>query len=45
MRKLTKGVSSVLMAAVMTLSLPAAGLTVHADALSDAAPEDVYVSF
>lgn len=45
MRKLTKGVSSVLMAVVMTLSLPAAGLTVHADALSDAAPEDVYVSF
>ena len=45
MSKLTKGISSVLMAAVMTLSLPAAGITVHADALSDAAPEDVYVSF
>lgn len=45
MSKLNKGISSVLMAAVMTLSLPAAGLTVHADALSDAAPEDVYVSF
>jgi uncharacterized protein YpuA (DUF1002 family) len=29
----------------MVLSLPVAGLTVKADAVSDASPEDVYVSF
>ncbi len=45
MRKMYKGISAVLMAVVIVCSLPAAGLTARADALSDAAPEDVYVSF
>lgn len=45
MRKIYKGLSAALLAATMILTLPAAGLTSRADAVSDAAPEDVYVSF
>jgi uncharacterized protein YpuA (DUF1002 family) len=45
MRKLYNKTLSCALVAAMVLSLPVAGLTVKADAVSDAAPEDVYVSF
>ena len=45
MRKLCKSISAAFLAMTMALSLPVAGLTVKADAITDAAPEDVYVSF
>lgn len=45
MRKLYKSVTSVFLAMSMVLSLPAAGITAKADAITEAAPEDVYVSF
>ncbi|MBQ8085747.1 MAG: DUF1002 domain-containing protein [Lachnospiraceae bacterium] len=37
--------TAALLALTMVATLPAAGLDVHADAVTDAAPEDVYVSF
>ena len=45
MRKIYKSVAASLLAAAIVVTLPATGLNVKADALSDAAPEDVYVSF
>lgn len=45
MRKAYKRITTAMLAASMILTLPAAGLTVKADAVTDAAPEDVYVSF
>ncbi|MBR1598370.1 MAG: DUF1002 domain-containing protein [Lachnospiraceae bacterium] len=45
MKKLYKSIAASLLAAAMVAALPVAGLTVKADAVSDAAPEDVYVSF
>lgn len=45
MRKLYKRLTAAVLAAVMIFTLPAAGITVKADAVADADPEDVYVSF
>ena len=45
MRKVYKRVAASALVMSMLLGLPAAGLTVKADAISEAAPEDVYVSF
>ena len=45
MRKLYKSVTAVALAAAMLLSLPVAGLQAKADAVADAQPSDVYVSF
>ncbi len=45
MRKLYKKITAVVLAATFVLTMPAAGITAKADAVSDAAPEDVYVSF
>lgn len=45
MRKLYKKMTAVAMAATMVLALPMAGITAKADAVTDAEPEDVYVSF
>lgn len=45
MRRLYKRVTTIALAAAMVLSLPAAGMTVKADAATDAQPGDVYVSF
>ena len=45
MRKIYKRVAASALVMSMLLGLPAAGLTVKADAISEAAPEDVYVSF
>lgn len=45
MRKLYKKITAVMLAATMVFAMPAAGMTAKADAISDAAPEDVYVSF
>lgn len=45
MKTLYKKLTTGLLAATMVLSLPAAGLNVKADAVTDADPSDVYVSF
>lgn len=45
MKKLYKKITTVCLAAAMVVTLPVAGITAKADAISDAAPEDVYVSF
>ena len=45
MKKIYKSITIAALAMSMVLSLPAAGLTAKADAITDAAPEDVYVSF
>ena len=45
MRTLYKKLTAAFLAATMVLSLPAAGLKVKADAVTDADPSDVYVSF
>lgn len=45
MRKIYKRIAASLLTAMMVATLPMAGLTAKADAVSDAAPEDVYVSF
>ena len=45
MRKIYKRIAASLLTAMMVVTLPMAGLTAKADAVSDAAPEDVYVSF
>lgn len=45
MKKLYKSIAASLLAATMVATLPVTGLTAKADAVSDAAPEDVYVSF
>lgn len=45
MRKIYKSLAAGLLAATMVITLPVAGLNTKADAVSDAAPEDVYVSF
>lgn len=45
MRTLMKKLTAGLLAATMILSLPAAGITAKADAVTDADPKDVYVSF
>lgn len=45
MRTLYKKLTAALLAATMVLSLPATGLNVKADAVTDADPSDVYVSF
>lgn len=45
MRTLYKKITAVVLAAGMILTLPAAGMTVKADAVSNADPKDVYVSF
>jgi len=45
MRKLYKKVTAVVLAATMMLTLPMTGITAKADAVSDAEPSDVYVSF
>lgn len=45
MRRLYKRVTTVVLAAAMVLTLPAAGMTAKADAATDAKPGDVYVSF
>ena len=45
MRTLYKRITTVVLAATMILTLPAAGLHVKADAATGADPDDVYVSF
>ena len=45
MKRFYKSFTGVVLAATMVLSLPAAGLNVKADAVKDADPKDVYVSF
>lgn len=45
MRTLYKKLTAALLTATMVLSLPAAGLNAKADAVTDADPSDVYVSF
>lgn len=45
MKTLYKKLTAAVLAATMVLSLPAAGLEAKADAVSDANPSDVYVSF
>lgn len=45
MRKLYKRLTAAVLAAAMIFTLPAAGITAKADAVTDANPEDVYVSF
>lgn len=45
MRTLYKKLTAAFLAATMVLSLPAAGMKVKADAVTDADPSDVYVSF
>lgn len=45
MRKLYKKLVSAVLAATMIMTLPAAGMTVKADGITDANPNDVYVSF
>ncbi|MGN0153184.1 MAG: DUF1002 domain-containing protein [Lachnospiraceae bacterium] len=45
MRRLYKKVTAAILTAAVLLTMPAAGLNVKADAVSEAAPEDVYVSF
>lgn len=45
MRRLYKKITAVALAAAMVFTLPTAGLTAKADAVTDADPKDVYVSF
>ena len=45
MRKLYKKLTTGVLAAAMLLTVPGAGLTVKADAVAEADPNDVYVSF
>lgn len=45
MRKLYKRLAAAALAAAMIFTLPAAGMTAKADAVTDADPKDVYVSF
>lgn len=45
MRKLYKRLTAAVLAAAMIFTLPAVGITAKADAVADANPEDVYVSF
>lgn len=45
MKKIYKSITVAALAVSMVMSLPAAGLTAKADAITEAAPEDVYVSF
>ena len=45
MRKLYKKITAIALVAAMVLAMPAAGITAQADAVTDAKPEDVYVSF
>ncbi len=45
MRKLYKSVATAVLAVVMFFFLPVAGLTVRADAVTEADPKDVYVAF
>ncbi len=45
MKRFYKSFTSVVLTATMLLSLPVAGLQVKADAVKDADPKDVYVSF
>lgn len=45
MRKLYKKIMAVALAATMVLALPVTGMTAKADAVTDAEPSDVYVSF
>ena len=45
MRKLYKKITAVALVAAMVLGMPAAGMTAKADAVTDAEPSDVYVSF
>lgn len=45
MRKLYKKITAVALAATMVLALPVTGITAKADAVTDAEPSDVYVSF
>ncbi len=45
MRKLYKRLTAAVLAATMIFTLPAAGITAKADAVADANPDDVYVSF
>ncbi len=45
MRALYKKITAAVLAAAMVLTLPAAGMTAKADAVTDADPKDVYVSF
>lgn len=45
MRKLYSKIAAVSLAALMVFTLPAAGMTAKADAVTEADPSDVYVSF
>ncbi len=45
MRKLYKKMTAVALVAAMVLTLPVTGITAKADAVTDAEPSDVYVSF
>lgn len=45
MRKLYNKIAAVTLAALMVISMPMAGMTAKADAVADADPSDVYVSF
>lgn len=45
MKTLYRKITAVVLMAVMVLTMPAAGMTAKADAVSEANPKDVYVSF
>ena len=45
MRKLYKKLTAAVLAATMIMTLPATGIVANADAVTDADPKDVYVSF
>jgi len=45
MRRLYNRIAAVTLAALMVFTLPSAGMTAKADAVADADPKDVYVSF
>lgn len=45
MRKMMKKITTTILATAMLLSLPFTGMTAKADAVADADPNDVYVSF
>ena len=44
MRKWYKKIVAVVLAAIFVLTMPMAGITAKADAVTDAKPSDVYVS-
>ena len=45
MKTLYRKITAAVLTAAMVLTMPAAGMTARADAVSEADPKDVYVSF